>query len=212
MSNIVLISSILKRLLSSQQLYKTLQPALLSAINLYTSNGCQYHTLTHIIETLLSLEKHKHLAHDLDALSIALLFHDAIYIPKNNDNEMNSALLASKELSSINVNKELIDCVCSLILATTHKKQPVDKDEALIIDIDLLIFASSQERFLKYENQIRAEYSFFPKKDYLEKRIEILNQFLSKKYIYNTQEIRVNNEKTARENIKKLIVKLKNEI
>jgi predicted metal-dependent HD superfamily phosphohydrolase len=52
--------------------------------------------------------------------------------------------------------------VRSLVLATRHCALPVTRDEQVLVDIDLAILGAEPARFAKYEQQIRAEYSFVP--------------------------------------------------
>ena len=56
--------------------------------DLYSEHWRFYHTLHHIYNLLQIAHKFKHLIHNLCCFKLAAWFHDAIYIPTNNNNEI----------------------------------------------------------------------------------------------------------------------------
>src|SRR5215468_6790791 len=66
----------------------------------YLEPARQYHTLEHIAQLLRLLEEHGQAVIDRDAVTLAIIFHDAVYDPRRNDNEQASAALARSRLAS----------------------------------------------------------------------------------------------------------------
>ena len=62
--------------------------------------------------------------------------------------------------------------VADLILATKHAAVPTDADARLVVDIDLSILGSAEERFDRYERDVRREYRWVPGFIYRRKRAE----------------------------------------
>lgn len=66
--------------------------------------------------------------------------HDAVYNTGRNDNEEQSAELASQILDSLHVNMQTIKFVKDLILATKgHNGSNLSEDAKLFLDMDLAI-------------------------------------------------------------------------
>jgi predicted metal-dependent HD superfamily phosphohydrolase len=171
----------------------------------YNTPDRHYHTLQHLTECLDLFESAIELATHPAEVEMALWFHDAIYDTASKDNEAQSAQWASNELSKAGVLPASIDRIHALIMATCHTSLPTTSDECLLVDIDLAILGASTERFAEYEQQIRTEYSFVPEPIFNQKRQEILQGFLDRSTIYNTQYFQDKLEFRARQNIKKSI-------
>jgi predicted metal-dependent HD superfamily phosphohydrolase len=168
----------------------------------------QYHTLQHLGECLDLFESAMDLATHPAEVEMALWFHDAIYNTASQENEAQSAQWARVELSKAGVLPEKIDRIQSLIMATCHTVLPITIDECLLVDIDLAILGSSAERFVEYEQQIRAEYNLVPELIFHQKRQEILQGFLDRSTIYSTEYFQEKLELLARANIKRSIFSL----
>ena len=166
-----------------------------------------YHNARHIDECLRELDGVRGLAKDPVTLELAIWFHDVVYDPRANDNEARSAELAGEWLKE--PGEELTGHVRELILTTkTHVPGRV-VDAGLLIDIDLSIFGKSAERFGEFEEGIRSEYAWVPWDVYCAKRAEILEGFLKRERIYETELMREKYEATARRNIEALIERLR---
>ncbi|OYW76241.1 MAG: hypothetical protein B7Z37_09690 [Verrucomicrobia bacterium 12-59-8] len=166
-----------------------------------------YHTLQHLEECLLVLDKAKAtgLIAKLDLIEMALWFHDAVYDPRSSENEELSAQMAVEALGDTALARE----VARLIQLTKSHQPEKGADDEWIIDIDLAIFAQPMERVLEYERQIRQEYGWVPEEVYAEKRGEILMAFLNRPQIYLTVWARERFEARARENLRALIDSMK---
>ncbi len=176
--------------------------------SLYSQEGRHYHTLTHIDQCLKELKHAKSIAEDFDALEFALWYHDVIYDTQRNDNEEESANLASKVCRTNELAELFSSKVYSLILGTAGHITSDDVDAQLMLDVDLSIFGQDENTFRTYERQIRQEYIWVPERTYNQKRSEILQGFLDRKLIYQTDLFQGRYEGLARRNLKDSIERL----
>ena len=176
----------------------------------YKESHRSYHTLEHLSECLEKLDWAiaNSFIEDRYLAEIALWYHDAIYQPRAKDNELKSADWANRFLSQSGVESHICHYVHSLIMATSHHQVPTQPLHQLVVDIDLSILGSEENRFQEYESQIRQEYLWVPWFLYKKKRIAILNHFLSLPQIYTTDLFHAEYEPRARKNIKRSIIKL----
>lgn len=174
----------------------------------YSETHRAYHTTQHLNECLNLFKSYQALAENPEAVFLALWYHDAIYATtSNNDNEQASANLASRDLKNINTSPKIVSKIEDLILITKHSSKPITPDQKLIVDIDLAILGATNQRFLEYESQIRAEYCFVPDFIFKTKRNSILKNFLDRPTIYNTPDFVANLENQARSNLTKAIAR-----
>jgi predicted metal-dependent HD superfamily phosphohydrolase len=171
----------------------------------YSEPQRYYHNLQHLQECLNLFGQHHHSAQDPACVELALWFHDAVYDPRAQDNEVRSADWAESALREARVAETTVGKVRDLILATRHTEIPQSPDKQLIVDIDLAILGASPERFAEYELQIRAEYAWVPEAEFRQKRGAILQSFLNHHPIYHTPSIREQREQPARRNLAQAI-------
>jgi predicted metal-dependent HD superfamily phosphohydrolase len=147
-------------------------------IQRYSEPQRAYHNLKHI-EALLRLLPQE------PELELAAWFHDAIYDPQHHDNEEQSAALAEQQLGPLGIDIALIERVSELIQATkTHEAS--DATVALFIDADLSILGTEPETYARYARAIRQEYSWVAEADYRAGRSKVLQRFLDRERIYQT--------------------------
>ena len=170
-------------------------------IGAYQQEHRHYHTLQHLVECLLLFQQYIYLAVHPAEIEIALWFHDAIYEPKAQDNELKSAEWAEAELIHAHVPIDQIHRIKALILATCHTNKPITQDQKLLTDIDLAILAAPHPRFLEYEVQVRCEYQWVPVEIFRQKRRELLRQLLARDSIYYTPPLQLMFEKSAKKNL-----------
>ncbi|MCB1209799.1 MAG: hypothetical protein KDK97_10750, partial [Verrucomicrobiales bacterium] len=177
----------------------------------YRENHRHYHTVQHLNECLTALDDARSTASipDADAIELALWFHDAIYVPGAENNEEESARIAELCLNQAEAHQTLIASIKRLILATKNHQDDGQEDAKWLIDIDLAILGQSQDRVAEYERQIRKEYDFVTEDLYREKRIEILEGFLRRPRLYQTDYFYRRLEQQARSNLQGLISALK---
>lgn len=177
-------------------------------INAYTKKQRHYHTFEHINACLKHLDEVVDLAEYPHEIELALWFHDAVYKPYAKDNELKSALWAQRFLYDNLVTTEIADRVFQLIMVTTNHGTTNTKDESLMIDIDLTILGTSSEVYNQYEKNVRKEYRFVPYFLYRKKRKEILQGFLNKPRLYQSNYFFDLFESQARMNLGKAILAL----
>lgn len=167
----------------------------------YSEPWRKYHTLQHLNECLAHFASATHIAKHPAEVEAALWFHDAVYELRAGDNEEQSALWARAALLEAGVLSDAAERVARLVLATRHQAVPTQPDEQLLVDIDLSILGATVRRFQEYEDQVRAEYSFVPEPTFRVKRAEILQAFLARPRIYNTDYFYAKLEASARFNL-----------
>lgn len=164
-----------------------------------------YHSLQHLAECLAHLEGAEGLAVRPGEVEIALWFHDAVYELKGSDNERRSADWAAEVLTACGAPAPVVQRVEALIMATRHDASPEDADQQLLVDIDLAILGAPPARFLQYDQQVKAEYSWVPGPLYRFKRKEVLRGFLARDRIYLTAHFREAYETQARANLQAVV-------
>jgi len=176
-------------------------------VNRYTGPDRFYHNLEHINHFLQELEKHRDKLNNPQALQLAAIFHDAVYVPFNQDkiqsNEQQSADLAKDYLEKLDVPTDIIQETISLILATKYHQAIKDNpDSAIFMDIDMLILGAQPEAYDRYVQAVRQEYSFAPDDVFNLHRKKLLKTLLQKR-IYLNQEMYDQYEEQARQNIER---------
>jgi predicted metal-dependent HD superfamily phosphohydrolase len=168
----------------------------------------RYHTVQHLDECLANLAGARSAALQPHEIELALWFHDAIYDVKRDDNEQRSADWARSSAVEAGLPAAIADRVHALIMATRHDAVPIGTDERLVIDIDLWILGAPEERFDEYECQVREEYSWVPASEFAAKRRAILEHFLARPRIFNTEAFFRVFESRARSNLQRSIAQL----
>ncbi len=161
----------------------------------------RYHTLLHLGECIERLGPVLGLAGYPGEVEVALWFHDAVYDPRRQDNEAQSALWARQALESAGLPGEALSRVESLIMATRHSVLPQTPDECLLVDVDLSILGSAPTRFAEYEAQVREEYDWIPGAQFRHRRAAILEGLLGRAAIYRTEHFLHLYEAQARKNL-----------
>ena len=164
-----------------------------------------YHDLAHVVAMLSELE----LVGENDfSIAFAIWFHDAIYDPKKDDNEEQSAKLAKDVIKRLSLPDSLGEQVSDLVMATAHRAIPINYPAQILVDIDLMILGKSEKEFDVYENGIRKEYEWVPQSVFNSSRLKILQSFLDRPSIYSTELLRAKYESTAQRNLKRSIEQL----
>jgi predicted metal-dependent HD superfamily phosphohydrolase len=168
----------------------------------YSQKHRFYHNLSHVNSLLSAAEDFKEKFADDRSVKLAIWFHDAVYEPKRTDNEAESARFAAASLEKLEMPEKLIERIGRMILATEkHNAETMDFDGKLFLDLDLGILGADEKIYGEYKRAIRREYSFVPFFLYRRSRRRILENFLSREFLYFTKEMREKCEKRARQNI-----------
>lgn len=169
----------------------------------YSEPHRHYHNLRHIDACLEEYAEVRGLIQKPFEVWLAIWFHDAVYDPKQKDNEGLSAQYAIENLGIL--ERDSLELVSQLIIATKHDKQAASDDERYIMDIDLAILGKDRATFDGYEKSIRLEYEWVSEDRFREGRATILKGFLARPSIYQTEYFREKYEKTARSNLNRSI-------
>lgn len=174
----------------------------------YSEPHRHYHTGGHIDACLTHLDQVRQLANYCAEIEIALWFHDVIYKPRSTTNELDSANWCRNFLAVNHVDQRVIERVHKLIMATCHNAAPASADEQLLLDIDLAILGAPEEIYWQFENNVRKEYKWVPGFIFRAKRKEILDGFLQRERIYNSDYFFKTLEQQARINLQAAIARL----
>jgi len=174
----------------------------------YADPARAYHTAAHINDCLGQWDWSHELAVRPHEVEAALWFHDAVYLPGAFDNEEQSSRLAQAALTSGGVSPPVAYRIAELILATDHLTIPSDPDAQLLCDIDLSVLGRDQGEFDEFERRIRREYAWLPEQAYRSGRSAVLNRFLARSAIYQTEPFVQRYEAQARWNLKRLLADL----
>src|SRR5262247_3008686 len=156
----------------------------------YSAKNRAYHNLSHIQSLLSISESIQDKIQDRGAFYFAVWFHDVIYDTKRSDNEEKSAEFAVEALASLGVPEQTVATAREMILATKHHRaDDLSWDMKAFLDLDTSILGAPEEIYKEYSRAIRKEYSWVPGFLYRKGRMKVLNDFLERDRIYNTEEI-----------------------
>ena len=173
----------------------------------YAEPQRHYHTLQHLRECLGQAERITQLAERPGEVLIALWFHDAVYDTKGRGNEARSARWA-REVVAAAGGPEAAERVHALVMATEHHAVPSRRDAQMLVDVDLSILGAEARRFDEYERQVRDEYRHVPELLFRGKRRSVLQGFLARERIFNTDTFHQLLEARARDNLRRSIAQL----
>lgn len=167
-----------------------------------------YHNFQHIENCFNQMDMISGNEIDPILLEFSLWFHDAVYNPKANDNEEQSAYLAKGVCKDAILPESFCKKAQELILMTKHTCEPIDYLQKIIIDIDLSILGSDPRTYDIFEMNIRKEYSHVNEPAFLAGRSSILNGFINRNRIFYTDFFYSKYEPSARSNLTRTIQKL----
>ena len=187
----------------------------------YATPPRAYHNFDHVLEVLghfasvQSASPSRSAARwdDPVSVSMAILFHDAIYVAGRSDNEAESANLAERCLADHPLPVACdIQRVRALILLTARhgalEGSQLDHDAALFVDCDMAILAAEPARFAAYERAIASEYAHVPEAAYRIGRARFLQKLLAAPRIYHSPFFFQRLERAARVNIAQALAAL----
>jgi predicted metal-dependent HD superfamily phosphohydrolase len=169
----------------------------------YAEPHRHYHCLTHIAFCLEQLDLAATLMDSVQAVELAVWFHDAVYRPGDPDNEAASAALFCEHASS--VDPVLVESVATLILDTTHLAAPKTADGRYIVDIDLASLGLPWPRFLRDSEAIREEQPDIADAAYTSAQRSFLKGLLARPALYRTRFFQDRCEARARSNIERTL-------
>ncbi len=181
----------------------------------YDSPWRFYHAWSHIGACLAQFAEQRF--DNARAVLLALLFHDAVYVPGDKENEIRSAELAERMLryrSSVPESERRSISRMIVLTANHHSAEHrLTPDEAKLIDIDLSILGQPWPVYQEYVHGVRREFCPAVTSDF-EFRIgrrAFLEKVLRQRRIFLTDEMASRLEVRARFNIGREIDSLKAE-
>ncbi len=173
----------------------------------HSEKGRHYHDLSHLENLLAQVSEPliKNQINHWNEVLFCLYYHDIVYNAKAKDNEEQSAELAKKRMLEMSIESINIDRVFDMILATKSHETHSNPDVNLFTDADLSILGADWDLYTKYFENVRKEYSMYPKLLYNPGRKKVLKHFLGMKRIYKTDVFRDLLEEKARINIRREI-------
>jgi predicted metal-dependent HD superfamily phosphohydrolase len=179
-------------------------PLLTRLIQSWSEPSRHYHTLRHLQECLLLLERwcvHSPFHHHV---GMALWFHDAIYDATRHNNEERSARWAYSALKGLDADPDDCRRIARLIRATRHDGGAHEGDDIdLMLDIDLAILGAERARFEEYERQVRLEYAHVDDAAFARGRARFVDSMLSRDRIFRTESAHTELAAQARANLKR---------
>ena len=153
-----------------------------------------YHDRRHLGECLALWTRWRPHCERPGEVAVALWFHDAVYDPRADDNELRSAAWAARSLGAAGVSSAVAQRVHDLVMATRHGAPTgevslggnvaVAADADALLDIDLAILGSRAERFERYDRDVRLEYADVPLGTYTRRRREVLQGLAARAPLY----------------------------
>lgn len=165
-----------------------------------------YHNQQHLEQLFQQFDTIKSQLKQPLIIALALFYHDIIYDPTRQDNELKSAEYAVDKLG-----KHLSDAQCArvyalIMMTATHNIDDkdgniFDSDAAFLLDMDLSILGADWSDYERYAQAIRQEYSHVSIDDYRYGRIAVLQGLLAHDRLYLTDDYHARLEQRARQNI-----------
>ena len=161
-----------------------------------------YHTAAHIAEVLAWFDR---VADDVGwqrpaEVYVAIVFHDAIYVPGAKDNEARSAAWARRATLPVDA-----DHVAHLIELTARHGHlapgDVDPEAALFLDCDMAILGAAPEAFDAYDAAIAREYAHVPRDAYAAGRRAFLASVAAAPRIFLSDYVHARLDAAARANV-----------
>ena len=189
------------------------EPMLSQLLQFYQKPTRFYHTIEHVCDVVKHYRDIKDLGlwHRPNEVYLAALYHDAIYEYGAKDNEMRSAQVARTCIQDWYAEYKIdADYVAHLIELTARHgsltSQDVNTEEALFLDCDLVIIASSWERFSLYQSQIEQEYTqVYSRLMYRLGRRRFLSSLAKKERLFLSDHFHERYEQQARANLKRAL-------
>lgn len=161
----------------------------------------RYHDLAHLTAVLDAVHDLAGHARDLDAVRLAVWYHDAVYTGSLDDEE-NSARLAETELGALGLSAALVAETARLVrLTATHDPAPGDHNGETLCDADLAILAAEPSAYARYVEAVRAEYAHVSEQAFRAGRARILDGLLASPVLFRTPLGRERWEAAARANV-----------
>jgi predicted metal-dependent HD superfamily phosphohydrolase len=168
----------------------------------YTAPGRGYHDLRHLAEVLERLDELVGAGVPFDGrpVRLAAWFHDAVYDGRAGAEER-SARWAERALPGLVGEPEVAEVARLVRLTEHHRPAPDDANGAALSDADLAVLASGPERYHRYVEDVRREYSSVPAAEFRRGRAEVLRALVGQERLFRTDHGARHWEEPARRNV-----------
>lgn len=186
---------------------------------LYSAGERAYHTFDHVAEVLdhwAAVDAEGGWSHRAETW-LAVLLHDAVYVPGEVDNEVRSAELVKDFVNAWGPTLAEPPHTRADAAMTEHlvrltarhgrlKRRDVTDEEALFLDCDMAVLGSSPERFDAYDAAIRLEYSAIVPPAILDRgRRQFLEHLLGNARIFLSERFHARYDAAARDNLRRAL-------
>jgi predicted metal-dependent HD superfamily phosphohydrolase len=180
------------------------EQVLYEAREAYRSPGRHYHTWDHILDCAEKLRTIP--TESSRAVFLALVFHDAIYVPGRTDNETLSANLAADVLAEhARLPREELEAIEKIILATRHHVPEAGSshDLKVALDIDMSILGADPETYAAYAANVKREWvpAAVSEEAFKAGRAAFLQKLITSKAMFTTEEGKERWQEAARANV-----------
>ncbi|MFN8154521.1 MAG: cyclic nucleotide-binding domain-containing protein [Bacteroidia bacterium] len=189
--------------------YKDAEVFVLGQLRQKLPHGLYYHNIPHTLDVVRATE----ILCDLERLDeessmlikTAALLHDVGFIEKYDKNEGIGARLAGEWLPQFGYNKQQIDVICELIMATQSPRKPDGLFQKIMCDADLDYLGRND--FFTVSQSLRQEWSEQGKSFTLNDWYELEKDFLENHFYYTDSAYGLRNKKKLEnlEEIKQLL-------
>ena len=174
-------------------------------VNAYSGRKRHYHNLDHLENLFFQLSAVHEDIENWKALLFTLYYHDFVYNAKKKNNEELSADKAKEVMTKLGVDKKTIKLTFDQIIATKQHETSKNSDTNYFLDADLSILGANWSAYENYFQNVREEYSMYPKVMYKPGRKKAMTHFLKMDRIYKTDYFYEKLERQARNNIQEEI-------
>lgn len=170
----------------------------------YGAPGRHYHGWSHVADLLAGHDAVRGVADftglDHDVVDLAIFFHDAVYDPGRSDNEARSAELLAAQAGDV-ADTDRFRAAETLIRETAAHGPSADPATRLLLDLDLAVLGAPPPAYAAYAAAIRREYAAVPDLAWRFGRGSVLERFLARSRLYQTDLFHDRLEAAARANL-----------
>lgn len=164
-----------------------------------------FHTLDYLafrLDLLATTE------HDTAHLRLALYYHDIVYDPCGDNNELESARFATDQLTAVGVREKDTSTIYDLIRVTDPQPGPIPTNGDLFSDLSISFLGARPEQYQSFAEARRKELSWLPDSKYKRSRLSEIMTLLDRPAIFQTSEFQDRFGAPARKNLIKEISQL----
>jgi predicted metal-dependent HD superfamily phosphohydrolase len=172
-------------------------------VGAWSTRGRWYHGPLHLSDVPQSVAREKWEAPR--EVFLALLFHDAIYVPGRSDNEAQSAALAGSILPALIPAADMQRVEELILLTATHGQgaSAPDDEAAKFLDIDVAVLGAKPSLYVRYAAGVAREYGHLPRETYAMGRIWFLGRMLEAARVFHTDVFEAKLGRRARTNMER---------